>query len=234
MTFTVTTLSHLESLTINKCQKLVPSLQDKTNYVVHHENLKLYERLGMKITEIHRGPSFDESAWLRKYIDLNTSLRTAATNDFERDFFKLMNNCVFGKTMEDVEQHLDVKLVTDSATLNKLVAKPNFDRNVIFSENLVATRVKKTRVLYNKPIYLRMSILELSETLMNKFHYDYIKPKYGDKVRLLMTDTDSLVYEIQTDDFYADTKDDIEARFDTSEYSKDHPATALWLQGRGE
>jgi hypothetical protein len=181
----------------------------------------------MKITKIHRGLSFDEYAWLKKYIDLNTSLRTAATNDFEKDFFKLMNNFVFGKTMEDVEQHIDVKLVTDSAILNRLVAKPNFDRNVIFSENLVATHMKRTRVLYNKPIYLGMSILELSKTLMYKFNYDYIKPKYGDKARLLMTDTDSLVYEIQTDDFYADTKGDIEARFDTSEYSKDHPATAI-------
>jgi hypothetical protein len=103
---------------------------------------------------------------LKEYIDLNTSLRTAATNDFEKDFFKLMNNSVFGKTMEDVEKHIDVKLVTDSVTLNKLVAKHNFDRNVIFSENLVATHMKRNRVLYNKPIYLGMTILELSKTLM--------------------------------------------------------------------
>jgi hypothetical protein len=135
---------------------------------------------------------------MKKYIELNTRLRTAATNDFEKDFFKLMNNSVFGKTMEDVEKHIDVRLVTDKAKLNKLVAKPNFDRNVIFGENLVATHMKKTRVLYNKPIYLGMCILELSKTLMYRFHYDYIKPKYGDKARLLMTDTDSLVYEIQT------------------------------------
>jgi hypothetical protein len=116
---------------------------------------------------------------------------------------------------------------SDSATLNRLVAKPNFDGNVIFSENLVATHMKRTRVLYNKPIYLGMSILEFLNTLMYKFHYDYIKPKYGDKARLLMTDTDSLVYGIQTDDFYADTKGDIEARSETSEYSKDHLAIAL-------
>jgi hypothetical protein len=134
----------------------------------------------MRITKIHRGLSFDESAWLKEYIDLNTSLRTAATNDFEKDFFKLMNNSVFGTTMEDTEKHIDVKVVTDSVTLNKLAAKPNFDRNVIFSENLVATHIKRTRVVYNKPIYLGMSILELSKTQMYKFHYDYIKPKYGD------------------------------------------------------
>jgi hypothetical protein len=220
-----------ESLIINKCKKLVPNLQNKTKYVVHHVNLKLYERLGMKITKIHRGLSFDESDWMKKYIELNTSLRTAATNDFEKDFFKLMNNSVFGKTMEDVEKHIDVKLVTDPIQYMRLVAKPNFDRSVIFDEKLVAVHMKKTKVVYNKLIYLGMSILELSKTLMYKFHYDYIKPKYGDKARLLMTDTDSLVYEIQTDDFYADTKDDIEARFDTSEVLQGSPSYSGRLQG---
>jgi hypothetical protein len=157
----------------------------------------------MRITKIYRGLSFDESDWLKKYIDVNTRLRTAATNDFEKDFFKLMNISVIGKTMKDVEKHIDVRLVTDRAKLNKLVAKPNFDRNVIFGENLVATH-KKTCVLYNKPIYLGMCILELSKTPMYEFDYEYIKPKYGDKARLLMTDTDTLICEIQTDDFYAD------------------------------
>jgi hypothetical protein len=154
-------------------------------------------------------------------------LRTAATNDFEKDFFKLINNSVFGKAMEDVEKHIDVRLITDREKLNKLVAKHNFDRNVIFGENLVATHMKKTRVLYNKPIYLGMCILELPKTLMYEFHYDYIKPKYGDNTRLLMTDTDSLVYEIHMNDFYVDTKDDVQAKSDTSEYPKDHPATAV-------
>jgi transcriptional regulator of aromatic amino acid metabolism len=91
-------------------------------------------------------------------------LITAATNDFKKDFFKLMNDSVFGKTMEDVEKRIDVRLATDRAKLNKLVAKPNFDRSVLFGENLVATHMKKTRVLYNKPIYLEMYILELSKT----------------------------------------------------------------------
>jgi hypothetical protein len=206
-----------ESLIINKCKKLVPDLRNKTKYVVHHVNLKLYERLGMKITKIHRGLSFDESDWMGKYIQLNTRLRTAATNDFEEDFFKLMNNAVFGQTFEDVGKHVRVQLVTDLVTYMRLVAKPNFD------EKLVAVHKKKAKVLYNKPIYLGMCILELSKTLM----YDYIKPKYGEKARLLMTDTDSLVCEIDTHNFYADTKHDVQARFDTSEYSKDRPATAV-------
>jgi hypothetical protein len=164
---------------------------------------------------------------MKKYIELNTCLRTAATNNFEKDFFKLMNNSVFGKTMEDVEKHTDVNLVTDPITYMRLIAKLNFDSSVKFDEQLVAVHMEKTKVLYKKPIHLGMSILELSKTFMYEFHYDYIKPKYGDKARLLMTDTESLVYEIQTDDFYVDTKDDVGSRFDTSEYSKDHPATAV-------
>jgi hypothetical protein len=216
-----------ESLIINKCKKLVPNLRNETKYVVLHVNLKLYEQLGMKITKIHRGLSFNESDWMKKYIQLNNRLRTAATNDFEKDFFKLMNNAVFGKTFEDVQKHVHVQLVTDPVACMRLVAKPNFDRSVKFHEKLVAVHMKKTKVLYNKPIYIGMCILELSKTLMYEFHYDYIKPKYGDKARLLMTDTDSLVYEIETGDFYADTKHDVQEKFDTSDYPKDHPATAI-------
>ena len=93
--------------------KLIPNLDNKTKYVVHYENLKLYESLGLKISKIHRGVSFDESAWLNKYIDLNTELRTRASNDFEKDFFKLMNNSVFGKTMENIENRVDIRLVSD-------------------------------------------------------------------------------------------------------------------------
>jgi hypothetical protein len=136
-----------ESLIINKCQKLVPNLRNKTKYVAHGENLKLYERLRITITKIYRGLSFDEIDWMKKFIELNTRLRTAATNDFEKDFFKLMNNSVFSKTMEGVKKHIDVRLVNGRKKLNTLVAKPNFDRNVIFGENLVATHMKKTSVL---------------------------------------------------------------------------------------
>jgi hypothetical protein len=142
----------------------------------------------------------------------------------EKNLFKLMNNSVFSKTVEDVEKHIDFQLVTDKTKLNKLVAKPNFDRNVIFDENLVAIHMKKIQMVYNKPIYFGMCILELSKTLMFEFHYDYIKPKYGDKAKLLGMDTDSLMNEIETNEFCADTKDDVERRFDTFEYLEDHPA----------
>jgi len=111
--------------------------------VVHNENLKLYECLGLKITKILKGIKFEESAWLKKYIDLNTMLRMEAKNNFEKDFFKLMNNSVFGKTMENIENRVDIKLVTSEVKARKLAAKPSYDHCTIFDENLVAIRMKK-------------------------------------------------------------------------------------------
>ena len=155
---------------------------------------------------------------------MNTVLRTKAKNDFEKDFFKLMNNSVFGKTMENIENRVIVKLVTESKELGKLTTQPNYVRTTIFDEKMVAVHMKKTKLYYNKPIYLGMCILDLSKLLMYDFHYNYIKKKYGDRATLLFTDTDSLAYELKTDDFYADINDDIESRFDTSDYPKDHPS----------
>ena len=154
---------------------------------------------------------------------MNTNLRTKATNNFEKDFFKLMNNSVFGKTMENIENHVDVRLVCEEREGTKLAAKPNYDRCTIFDENLVAIHMKKTKLLYNKPIYLGMCILDLSKTLMYEFHYNYIKKKYGEKAKLLFTDTDSLMYSIKTEDFYEDIKNDVDSKFDMSDYPKDHP-----------
>ena len=225
-----------ECLILNKVPKLVPNLNNKTKYVLHHGSLKLYERLGLKMTKIHRGIKFNERDWMKEYIELNTKLRTAATNDFEKDFFKLMNNSVFGKTMENIENRVDVKLITDRKRALKYASKPNYNRSVIFSENLVAIHMHKTHIVYNKPIYLGMSILDISKTLMYEFHYDYMKSKYGDpaggpcRAILLFTDTDSLCYEIKTDDFYKDIAGDVESTFDTSDYPKDHPAVAQGLK----
>jgi len=208
----------LEGSTVSK---LIPNLNNKQCYILHYTNLKLYESLGLKIGTIHRGIRFEESEWLKEYIDLNTSLRTKATNDFEKDFFKLMNNSVFGKTMENIENRVDVRLVTDPKKAIALAAKPNYDSRTIFDENLIAIHMKRTKLVYNKPIYLGMCILDLSKTLMYDFHYNYIKAKYDDRAKLLFTDTDSLCYEIQTEDFYVDISTDVESRFDTSDYPVD-------------
>ncbi len=212
-----------EQLQIGKVSKLAPNLHDKKKYVLHHENLKLYLRLGLRLTKIHRGVTFVEWAFMKKYIDLNTELGKKGTTDFEKDFFGLMNNFVFGKTMENVRNRINVKLVISEKVCGKLAKKPNFKSVNIFHENLIAVHMEKTTVKFNKPIQIGMSILDLSKTLMYRFHYDYVKPKWGDKSSLLFTDTDSLCYEIKTDDFYEDIKDDVSEWFDTSNYEKDHP-----------
>ena len=149
---------------------------------------------------------------------MNTELRKLAKNDFEKDLFKLMNNSVFGKTMENIRKHRDIKLVTTDKKRSKLVSEPNYHTINLISEDLSIIEMKKTKVKMNKPIYLGLSILEISKILMYEFWYDYIKPKYNDNVRLCYMDTDSFVMHIKTNDFYKDIASDVENRFDTSNY----------------
>ena len=208
----------------NGVEKLIPNLRDKKKYVLHYKNLIQCLDMGLKIKHIHKGIKFVESEWMKPYIDKNTNLRAKAKNNFEKDFFKLMNNSVFGKTMENIRNRVDVKLVNTKEKLIKLVAKPNFRSRKIFSENLVSVHMKKMSLTMNKPVYLGMCILELSKTIMYDFHYNYIKPKYEYKAKLLFTDTDSLMYEIKTEDFYKDISGDVKDRFDTSDYPENHPS----------
>ena len=161
-----------ERIKVNEVKKLIPNLGDKEKYVLHYKNLKQYESLGLKIKKIHRGIKFKEIWWLEKYIALNTKLRTAAANECEKDFFKLMNNSVFGKTKENIRNRVDIKLVNDEKQAEKLTAKPNFDHCNVFSEKLVAIHMKKTMLVFNKPVYLGMCILDLSKSLMYDFHYN--------------------------------------------------------------
>ena len=205
-------------------KKLIPNLRNKNNYVVHYKTLIQYLNLGMELKKIHRGIKFIECDFLKPYIDKNTNLRTQAKNNFEKDFFKLMNNSVFGKTMENIRNRVNVKLVDTGEQFKKLAAKPNYESRKIFNENLVSVHMKKTSLTMNKPVYLGMSILDLSKSLMFDFHYKYIKPKYGKQAKLLFTDTDSFLYEIQTEDFYKDISGDVKDRFDTSDYPKGHPS----------
>ena len=154
---------------------------------------------------------------------MNTELRKKAKNDFEKDFFQLMNNAVFGKTVENVRKHRDIKLVTTDKRRNQLVSEPNYHTTKSFSENLLAIEMKKTKVKMNKPIYLGLSILEVSKILMYEFWFDYMKSKIGDNVKLCYMDTDSFLIHIKTEDFYKDIADDVEKRFDTSNYEVDRP-----------
>ena len=213
-----------EKIKIDKIDKLISSFLPKKHYIVHYKNLKQYLKEGMILKKVHRGIRFKQSPWMEPYIRKNTDLRKEAKNAFEKDFFKLMNNSVFGKTIENIRKRQNVFLVDDRKLANKLSSKPNFDRATIFDENLVAVHMKKTEVYFNKPIYVGQAILDLSKTLMSDFHYNYIRKKYGNKAELLFTDTDSLMYLIQTDDFYVDIRKDITKKFDTSDYYDHHPS----------
>ena len=212
-------------LTIGGVRKLVNSLGPKKNYVLHVRNLKLYTDLGMKLTKVHRAVTFKQSPWLKNYIDFNTKKRSVARNMFEKDFFKLMNNSIYGKTMENLRKRVDVKLVSTKDDLLKLTASPCFQSHRIMNENLIVVKRMKEVLTLNKPCYVGMSILDLSKTLMYDFHYNTIKKEYGNRSKLLFTDTDSLMYEIRTDDVYEDfkrigTEKDC---WDNSDYPKDSP-----------
>ena len=193
------------------------------NYVVHIRSLKQALSHGLLLKKVHRVIKFNKEAWLKPYIDMNTELRKLAKNYFEKDFFKLMNNSAFAKTMENVRKHRDIKFVTADKRRNQLVSEPKYHTTKWFSENLLAIEMKKTKVKMNKPVYLGLSILKISKTLMYEFWYDYMKPKYGDNVKLCYMDTDSFIMHIKTEDFYKDIANDVEKRFDTSNYEFNRP-----------
>ena len=202
--------------------KLIPTLNNKEKYILHYRNLQLYLSLGLKLKKVHRVLEFNQSPWLKQYIDFNTLKRTNAKNSFEKDFFKLMNNSVFGKTMENIRKRVDVRLVTSKEKLLKLASKPTYVSSKIFNENLVAVHKIKETLTMNRPAYIGMCILDLSKTLMYDFHYNYIKQNYGNKAKLLFTDTDSLTYEIKTTDAYLDFWNDKD-KFDNSDYPENSP-----------
>ena len=212
-----------ERMVINNTKKLVCNLNDKKNYIVHINVLKQALDLGLKLRKVHRVIEFDQEAWLKEYIGVNTELRKKATNDFEKDFFKLMNNAVFGKTMENVRKHRDIKLVKTDKKRNKLVSEPNFHTMKLIDNNLAIIEMRKVKVKMNKPIYLGLSILDISKITMYEFWYDYVKIKYEDKTRLCYMDTDSFVVNIKTKDFYKDIAENVKERFDTSNYTFDRP-----------
>ena len=133
--------------------------------------------------KVHRIIEFNQEAWLKEYIDINTELRKQAKNGFEKDFFKLMNNSVFGKTMDVGRKHRDIKLVTTDKRRNQLFSEPNYHTTKWFSENLSAIEMKKIKVKINKPVYLGLSVLDISKTLMYEFWYDYTKPMYQDNAK---------------------------------------------------
>ena len=204
---------------IDKCKKLVCNLQNKKKYVIHIKSLNH----GLKLKKVHGIIEFNQKTWLKPYIDMNTELRKLAKDDFEKDLFKLMNNAVFGKTMGNIRKHRDIKLVTTDKKRNKLVSEPNYHTMNYISEDLSIIEMNKTKVKMNKPIYLGLSILDISKVLMYEFWCDYMKLKYNDNIKLCYMDTDSFVMNTKTEDFYKDISNDVEKKFDTSNYEVNRP-----------
>lgn len=166
----------------------------QTKLRVTLSNLQLYVSLGMKVTKVHRILEFKQKPWLRTYIDFNSDKRKHAKKGFEKDFFKLMNNAVFGKTNENLRNRVNINLVHTEQRLKRLCAKPFFDRFKIFNDDLVGVENKKVKLLLNKPVYIGQTILDLSKLVMYDFHYNFMKKLYEDNIKLLFTDTDSLMY----------------------------------------
>ena len=206
---------------INGVEKLVPNFYYKCKYVIHIKALKQAIDHGLVLERIHRCIEFKQSAWMKEYIDFNTRLRTATKNDFEKDFYKLMNNSMFRKTMENIRKHRNIKLVNNEEEYLKNVMKPNFKSGTLLGPDLMGCEMGKVRVVMSKPVYLGQAILDLSKTTVYEFHYGYMIPKYGDRLKLCYMDTDSLIYSIGTEDFYSDIADDVESIFDTSGYPND-------------
>ena len=201
-------------------KKLITTVQDKNKYVCNISTLKMTLDHSLRLIKVHRAIEFNHSAWLKKYIDINTELRKNAKNDFEKNFFKLMNNSVFGKIIQNVRKRREIKLAVTEERTKKLVSESNYKSRVAFSDHLLATEMRKTRIYMDKPIMVGQAILDKSKELMYHFYYNYLIPKYKQNVKLMYMDTDSFVLEIETDDFYEDIKDDLKEWFDTSGYDK--------------
>ena len=204
------------------CVKLIPNLYGKKNYVVHYRNLKFYLQQGLVLTKIHRVLRFVQSAWLTPYVEFNTKRRQEAKSPFERNFFKLLINSLFGKLMQNLRGQSNAKIVIDASQARRFIAKPTFKSYQIVSEDVVIVSMGKGDVLYNRPIYCGFAVLELSKLHMYEFHYNHMKKLYGPRAKLLFTDTDSLCYSVRTDDVYKNMLM-YPQLYDTSDYPKDHP-----------
>ena len=193
---------------IDGVDKLVADLYYQQRYVIHIRALQQALNHGLVSEKIHRTIEFKQSPWMKEYITFNTKLRTTAKNDFEKDFYKLMNNAAFRKMMENICKYRSIKFVNNDKDYLRCVMKPNFKSGVLYGPNLMGCEMGKTVLKINKLVYIWQAILDLSKTIMYKFHYDYMKPKYvgeahaGNCLSLCYMDMDSFVYDIETEDFY--------------------------------
>ncbi|XP_050526079.1 uncharacterized protein LOC126896928 isoform X1 [Daktulosphaira vitifoliae] len=209
----------------SKETKLMATLKPKQRYVVHYVNLKQAIAHGLQVDKVHRVLEFQQSAWLKPYIELNTEMRKKAANAFEIAFFKLMNNAVFGKTMENMRKRIRIELISSPERLSKLVNQPTFNDCIKYGERLCAVIMDTKMVKFIKPIYVGLAVLDISKTLMYKYFYDVLKPHYGSAIELVYMDTDSFIYLLRVGDFYQDLagSPDLLVHVDASSLPKDHP-----------
>ena len=205
MSETTVNLQKIQKLKESTQPKLIPNFLVKDEYVVHEDNLIYYLSKGLILEEIYKTLEFNHSDWLKPYIEFNTEKRKQAKTSFEKDFYKLMNNAVYGKTMEDVRNHIEAKVVTSEKSLEYQIKNIRFKSAKVFCDNLAFVELEKKEVVLNKPIYCGFTILDHAKLHMYQFHYDYIKKKYpGNRSKLLFSDTDSLTYQINSKNIYRD------------------------------
>ena len=205
-------------------RKLVPHLGPRKHYIVHSANLKFYLQHGMVLEKVHRVLKFEQTAWLKPWIDFNTAKRAQAKNEFEKDFYKLMNNAVFGKTMEDVRGRTKCRFITTEEKYCKATGRPNYKYTMDFgTEDFRIVMEDSEKVELNKPIYTGITVLDTSKLRMYEFLYDVIQPLFGyQNVRLGKMDTDSFMLDITCEDLLGKLQE-IQDELDTSDYPKEHP-----------
>ena len=200
--------------------KLAPNMFDKTKYVLHAKNLSFYEKMGVEITNVHRIIEFKQSSWLASYINFNTKKRAESKSMFAKNFYKLLNNSVYGKCVENVRKRIKVKMANTKSQAVRIASHPNMLRSMELREDLVIFETRIEKLSLAKPIYVGMSILDLSKLYMMKFHYEKMR-QWFKTIDLCFTDTDSLLYRIEDQNIYDVFKEN-EEWFDFSEYPKNH------------
>lgn len=209
----------------SKQEKLMATLLRKEKYVVYYLNLQLALKHGIVLEKTHRILKFKQIAWTADYIKMNIELRKQATNDFDKNLFKILNNSLYGKTIEAVKNRRDIRLINrwnGRYNAENLISKPNFKRYVTFGDDLIAVEMNKLNILMDKPIYAGCIILEISKLIMNNFFYNYLQPTFGDKLELSYTDTDSFLIVVKGLNMYDYIKRDAEKFFDTSDLPPDN------------
>ena len=210
-----------------KSRKLLTTLRDKSRYVIHYVALKQALAHGVVLAKINRAISFRQAAFLKPFIDLNARLRQEATSTFHQTVLKLCSNAVYGKFIENPLKRKNIKLCTNSRQILKAISRVDFVDRTIFDEELVAIHLRRTEVVFDRPMIVGFSILDLSKVHMYEFHFDRILKQYSrQNVKVLYMDTDSFVYEIRTDDIYADMLKNLEL-YDTSDFPIGHPCRSM-------